>query len=144
MNNYYDNIKELIIEDELYSKVKDYSKERHRVSTYYKIGKILNEAGGKYGDKIIEEYSNKLVLEVGKKYNRSTLFRMKQFYKIFSNQKVAPLVRQLNWSQCLLLIPLKDIDKIIYYIEQVSLRNLSKRQLEEIIKLDERRQSIHY
>ena len=78
MNNYYDNIKELIIEDELYFKVKDYSKERHRVSTYYKIGKILNVAGGKHGDKIIEEYSNKLVLEVGKKYNRRTLYRMKK------------------------------------------------------------------
>ena len=28
----------------------------------------------------------KLVIEVGKKYNRRTLFRMKQFYNIFSNE----------------------------------------------------------
>ena len=28
---------------------------------------MLNEAGGKYGDKIIDEFSKKLVIEVGKK-----------------------------------------------------------------------------
>ena len=75
--NYYNEIKNKLIENEAYSKVKDYSKERHRVITYYEIGKMLTEAGGKYGDNVIGEYSKKLVVEVGKKYNRSTLFRMK-------------------------------------------------------------------
>ena len=78
--NYYDEIKNKIIDNEVYGKVKDYSKERHKVITYFEIGKLLNEVGGKYGDNIIDEYSKKLVLEVGKKYNRRTLFRMKQFY----------------------------------------------------------------
>ena len=59
---------------------------------------------------------------------------MKKFYNIFSNEKVAPLVPQLSWSHCLLLLPIKDINKINYYINQVFNRNLSKRQLEEIIK----------
>ena len=77
--NYYDEIKNKIIDNEIYAKVKDYSKERHRVITYYEIGRLLNEAGGKYGDNVIDEYSKKLVIEVGKKYNRRTLFRMKQF-----------------------------------------------------------------
>lgn len=47
---------------------------------------------------IIKEYSKKLVLEVGKKYNRRTLFRMKQFYSIFSDEKVSQLATQLSWS----------------------------------------------
>ncbi len=47
--------------------MKDYSKERNKVITYFEIGKLLNEAGGKYGDKIIEEYANKLMVKVGKK-----------------------------------------------------------------------------
>ena len=132
--NYYNEIKNKLIDNEIYSKVKDYSKERHKVITYFEIGKLLNEAGGKYGDKIIEEYSKKLVMEVGKKYNRSTLFRMKQFYNVFSNEKVAPLVQQLSWSHCLILLPIKSIDEINYYIRQVSNRNLSKRQLEVIVK----------
>ena len=132
--NYYDEIKNKIIDNEVYRKVKDYSKERNTVITYFEIGKLLNEAGGKYGDNIIDEYSKKLVIEVGKKYTRSTLFRMRQLYLVFSNEKVAPLLQQLCWSQCLILIPLKDIDKIYYYANEIKNRLLSKRQLEEIIK----------
>jgi len=37
----------------------------------------MNEAGGKYGENIIDEYSKKLVLEVGKKYNLRTLRSMR-------------------------------------------------------------------
>ena len=135
--NYYTEIKNKLIDNEIYAKVKDYSKERHRVITYFEIGKLLNEAGNKYGENIIGEYSKKLVLEVGKKYDKSTLFRIRKFYLIFSNQKVAPLVQQLSWSHYLLLLPLKDTNKINYYVDQVIQRNLSKRQLEEIIRNNE-------
>ena len=62
---------------------------------------------------------------------------MKQFYNVFSNEKVAPLVQQLSWSHCLILLPIKNINEINYYINQVSKRNLSKRQLEEIVKNNE-------
>ena len=96
--NYYNEIKNKIIDNEVYSKVKDYSKERHKVITYFEIGELLTEAGGKYGDKIIDEYSKKLVMEIGKKYNRRTLFRMKQLYNVFSNEKVSTLWTQLTWS----------------------------------------------
>ena len=75
--NYYNEIKNKLIDNEIYSKVKDYSKERHKVITYFEIGRLLTQAGGKYGDNVIDEYSQKLVVEVGKKYNRRTLFRMK-------------------------------------------------------------------
>ena len=135
--NYYNEIKNKLIDNEVYSRVKDYSKERHKVITYFEIGKLLNEAGGKYGDNIIDEYSKKLVVEVGKKYNRRTLFRMKQFYNIFNDEKVSPVVTQLTWTHYLILLPIKDNDAIYYYIKQVSKRNLSKRQLEEIIKSKE-------
>ena len=94
--NYYNEIKNKIIDNEIYEKVKDYSKERHIVITYFEIGRLLNEAGGKYGDNIIDEYSKKLVLEVGKKYNRRTLYRMKQFYITFSNEKVSTLSTHLT------------------------------------------------
>ncbi len=107
-----EEIKNKITDNEIYCKVKDYSKERNTVNTYFEIGRLLTEAGGKYGDNIIDEYSKRLVEEVGKKYNRRTLFRMKQFYKVFSDEKVSPLVTQLNWTQCLMLISLKSCEKI--------------------------------
>ena len=114
--NYYNEIKNKLIDNEIYQKVKDYSKERNKVITYFEIGKLLNEARGKYGDKIIDEYSKKLMIEVGKKYNKRTLFRMKQFYNVFSNEKVSTMLTQLTWSHYLLLLSIRDYNKIIYYI----------------------------
>ena len=52
--NYYNEIKNKIIDNEVYSKVKDYSKEKPKDITYFEIGKLLTEAGGKYGDNIID------------------------------------------------------------------------------------------
>ena len=135
--NYYEEIKNKIIDNEIYSKVKDYSKERNTVNTYFEIGRLLTEAGGKYGDNIIEEYSKKLVIEVGKKYNRRTLFRMKQFYKVFSNEKVSPLGTQLSWSNCRMLLSIKDYNEINYYINICTKYNLTQRQLAEKIKSEE-------
>ena len=136
-DKYYENIKKCLINNEIYKKVKDYSKERNTVITYYEIGRLLNEAGGKYGDNIIDEYSKRLVLEVGKKYNRRTLFRMKKFYNVFSNKKVSTLLTQLSWSHYLLLISLNNYDEIIYYINVAKNNNLSQRELQEKIKNNE-------
>ena len=59
--NYYNKIKNKLIEDEIYSRVKDYSKEKHTLLTYYEVGKLLLEAGKKYGDDIIGNYSKKTI-----------------------------------------------------------------------------------
>ena len=134
--NYYKIIKNKLIDNEIYSKIKDYSKERHKVITYFEIGRLLTEAGGKYGDNVIDEYSQKLVVEVGKKYNRRTLFRMKQLYNIFSNEKVSTLWTQLTWSHLRLLLNL-EIDSINYYIQVVINKCLSVRELEFKIKSKE-------
>jgi len=134
--NYYNEIKNKLIDNEVYSRVKDYSKERHKVITYFEIGKLLNEAGGKYGDNIIDEYSKKLVIEVGKKYNRRTLFRMKQFYNVFSNEKVSTLWTQLTWSHIRLLFGL-DYNAINYYIQVTINKQISVRKLEDKLKYKE-------
>ena len=135
--NYYNEIKNKLIDDEVYSKVKDYSKERHKVITYFEIGKLLNEAGGRYGDNIIDEYSKKLVVEVGKKYNRRTLFRMKQFYNMFKDEKVSQLATQLSWSHYVELLSLKNIDEIRYYINICREQNIGRDLLREKIHNNE-------
>jgi len=134
---YYNEIKNKLIDNEIYEKVKDYSKERNRVKTYFEIGKLLNEAGSKYGESIIENYSKKLMLEVGKKYNKRTLFRMRQFYRIFCDEKVSAVLTQLTWSHCLELIVLKDSNEINYYIHITIKNNYNYRQLHEKIKSKE-------
>ena len=132
--NYYNEIKNKLIDNEVYSKIKDYSKERYKVITYFEIGRLLTEAGGRYGDNIIDEYSKKLVVEVGKKYNRRTLFRMKQFYNMFSDKKVSPLATQLTWNHYTELLSIKDSNKLSYYINAAKNNSLSKRELRQKIK----------
>ena len=135
--NYYNEIKNKLIDNEVYSRVKDYSKERHKVITYFEIGKLLTEAGGKYGDNIIDEYSKKLIVEVGKKYNRRTLFRMKQFYNMFSDEKVSQLATQLSWSHYVELLPLKNMDEIKYYINICKEQQIGRDLLREKIHNNE-------
>ena len=135
MDKYYKEIKDKLIDEEVYSKAKDYSKERHKVVAYYETGKLLLEAGSKYGDSIIENYSKKLVNEVGKKYSARTLRRMRQFYEIFSNfENWSPSGTNLNWSHYRELLPLKEHDKIRYYIKVCLENSLSKTKLHERIK----------
>ena len=135
--DYYEEIKNKIIDNETYERVKDYSKERHRVITYYEIGKLLNEAGGKYGANIIKQYSKKLVIEVGTKYNERTLRRMRQLYLLFKKQKWSPLATKLSWSHYSEVLSIKDEDKLMYYINACISKNLSKMELREKIKSKE-------
>ena len=132
--NYYNEIKEKLIKSEIYDKAKDYSKDRHKVSVYFETGKLLSEAGKEYGKNIIKQYSKNLMLEVGKKYNERTLYGMRKFYEVFSNEKLNPLGSKLSWSHYRELITIKNIDEIIYYIFICEKYNLSKRQLQERIK----------
>ena len=83
--NYYKEIKNELINNEVYKRVKDYSKNRNELSTYYNVGKLLIEAQGgedkaKYGNALIKEYSEKLTNEIGRGYTFSALSRMRQFY----------------------------------------------------------------
>ena len=135
--NYYNAIKEKLIKSEIYDSAKDYSKDRHKVSVYFEIGKLLSEAGKEYGKNIIKQYSEKLMLEVGKKYKVSNLYKMRKFYEIFSDEKLYPLGTKLCWSHYRELLTIKNIDEIIYYIHICEECNLSRRQLQERIKSHE-------
>ena len=133
-NNYYNDIKELILKSEIYDRVKDYAKDRNKVKVYYEIGKLLNEAGKEYGKNIIKQYSEKLVLEVGKKYNERNLRYMRYFYEIFSNIKWNPLGSKLAWSHYRELLGIKDTNEIMYYIGICEKNHLSRRELHDRIK----------
>ena len=131
---YYNKIKNELINNEVYKKVKDHSKNRYEIQKYYNVGKLLFDAGNNYGEGIIKEYSIKLTRDLGKKYSVRYLFDIRKLY-LFS--KVHPLDAQLTMSHYRLLFPLNDDNEIEYYINQVIKRNLSKRELEAIIKDNE-------
>lgn len=84
--NYYNEIKEKLIKSEIYDRVKEYSKDRNKVSVYYETGKLLSKAGKEYGQNIIKHYSERLMIEGGKKYNERTIYGMRKFYEVFSDE----------------------------------------------------------
>ena len=137
MFNYYDEIKEKLLKNEIYAKVKDYSKERNKVLTYYEVGKFLSDAGKEYGNDIIGQYADKLAIEVGKKNNRRTLYNMRKFYEIFNSEKLNTLCSILTWSHYRELITLKNVDEINYYIKICVQRNLNVRSLKNTIQSNE-------
>lgn len=135
--NYYDQIKNIIIDAETFDKIKDYSKNRNRVESYYEIGKLLSEAGSVYGENIIGKYAEKLVNEVGSKYNERTLRRIRQFYKLNIYLNWSQPATNLSWSHYIELLPLKDINAVKYYIDLCIKNNLSRNELRSKIKSKE-------
>ena len=132
--DYYSSIKELLINNEITKKAKDYSKNRSDINARYNVGKLLYEAGKHYGEGIIRDYSKRLIFEVDKQYNERTLRRIRQLYILFDNQKWSPLATKLSYSHYVELLPFKDINKIKYYIYVCEKYNLSRNELRERIK----------
>ena len=130
--NYYKEIKNELINNEITKRVKDYSKNKSDLTTYYNVGKLLSEAGKHYGEGVIKEYSKKLTKEIGKGYGLSNLKRMRKFYWLI--EKGAPMAHQLTWSHYIELLPIKDFNAIKHYINMCIVQNLSKRDLRTRIK----------
>ena len=135
--NYYNEIKNELLNNEITKKVKNYSINRSDLTTYYNVGKLLKEAGKRYGEGIIREYSKKLKDDIGKKYTKSSLYNMLNFYEFTKNIKFQTLSGKLTWSHYCELLSINSIDKINYYIKTSEEQNLSVRELRERIKNNE-------
>ena len=117
--DYYNEIKLELINNETYKRVKDYSKNRSDLMTYYNVGKLLIEAQGgedraKYGDGLIKQYSERLTLELGKGYTVTNLKYMRQFYVFL--KKGHTLCDALTWSHYRQLLYIENSGEINYYI----------------------------
>ena len=132
--NYYNEIKTEILNNEITKKVKDYSKNKSDLTTYYNVGKLLSEAGKHYGEGIIKEYSEKLENDINLKYTERTLRRIRQFYLFCVVSKWSTLSTKLTWSHFCELFKINNTNEIKYYITICEQNNLSVRQLRERIK----------
>lgn len=132
--NYYNEIRECLLNNEVNKKVKNYVVNKSDLNTYYKVGKMLSEAGKCYGKGIIKKYALRLTRELGKGYTTTNLKYFRQFY-IFA--KGHTLCDKLNWSHYRTLLSLNDNNEINYYVDITISNNLSVRQLRERIKAKE-------
>jgi len=133
--HYYEEIKQELINNEITKKVKDYSKNKSDLTTYYNVGKLLGDAGKHYGDGIIKKYSKKLTEELGKGYSTTRLKYIRRFYEV--SLKSPSVTDLLSYTHYCEIIWLTDINKINYYIKISIEQNLSVRELRQKIKNNE-------
>ena len=133
--NYYNELKKELIKKEISKKARDYANNRNDLNTYYRVGKILSEAGKHYGEGIIKEYSVKLTRELGKGYTFTALTRMRKFFLL--QEKLATVSQQLTYGHYVEVLPLNNIDEIKYYLMVSEQQNLSIRELRKKIKSKE-------
>ena len=143
--NYYDEIKNILVDNAIGRKVREYKSNQKDVESYYNVGKLLVEAQGgeeraKYGDGLIKEYSKRLTSELGKGYSVRSLTNMRTFY-IFI-QKWQPLAAKfkyvnVTWSNICEILYLKDINEIEYYLDSANKLCLTKRELKTKIRSNE-------
>lgn len=132
--NYFDEIKSIIEEKEVNEKVRYIESNKETVKTYFEIGRLLIEAQGgekraKYGDKLIKEWSKKLVEQYGKGYSQKNLKRMRKFYSYFKDKKRSTLLTQLSWSHWNYVLSFDNENERNYYINRCIENNLSVRGL---------------
>ena len=137
MTNYYSEIKNELINNEINRTIKNYSINRSDLNSYYNVGKMLSEADKHYGEGIIKEYSKKLKIDLNKNYSVRLLYRMLKYYNFVSKEKVPTLSAKLSWSHYDEILRFDDISKITYYIKISEEHNLSIRQLRNRIKSNE-------
>ena len=132
--NYYNEIKNELINNEINRKIKNYSINRSDLNAYYNVGKMLSEAGKHYGEGIIKEYSKRLTSDLGKGYTETNLKYFRQFYLFLKSHT---LCDELSWSHYRTLLTISDEKEINYYILICKQQNLSVRKLQEKIKSNE-------
>jgi predicted nuclease of restriction endonuclease-like (RecB) superfamily len=141
--DYYLEIKNELIENEITKKAKDYSKNKSDLMHYYNVGKLIVDAHGgeqntTYGNSLIKEYSKMLTIELGKGYSWRNLYNMRTYYLLLSrNTKLQALPAILSWSHIVELLPIHDVNEITYYIGIVEKQNISYRKLHDRIKSKE-------
>ena len=135
--NYYEQVENLIKNNEINKKVRALQDNSETLLTYWNVGKLIVEAQGgkkraKYGDSLIKEWGNKLSEKYGKKYDTSYLSKMRLFYLTFPI--LESLIPKLSWTHYMLILPIKNENERNYYINRVILDNLSVRDLRREIK----------
>ena len=112
---------------------------RELINMYWDIGEYVSRrvSDGGWGKSIVKEFSDFIQSRyVGiKGFSPQNIWRMKQFYETYSgNEKLSPLVRELSWTNNVLIIMAAKTDEEREFYLVLSVKhNYSKRELERQI-----------
>ena len=112
---------------------------RELITMYWEIGRYVSEKSrtGGWGKSVVSDFSNFVKsYYVGiKGFSPQNIWRMKQFYETYSeNEKLSPLVREISWTNNLvIMMAAKTDEEREFYLLLSSKNNYSKRELERQI-----------
>ena len=143
--NYYNEIKNILVDNAIGRKVREYKSNQKDLESYYNVGKLLVEAQGgeeraKYGNGLIKEYSKRLTSELGKGYSIQNLKNMRRFYLVVEKrQSLIVQFKSLNisWTFIIKLLKLNDVNELLYYINCINKMILTTRELDLKLKSKE-------
>ena len=109
------------------------------IEMYWQIGKYISEkaANDGWGKSVVQDFSNflKQTYPSASGFSSQNIWRMKQFYETYKdNEKLSPLVREITWSNNLLIMSgCKTDESKEFYIRLCIANGYGKRELERQI-----------
>ena len=110
------------------------------IELYWQVGAYISRKleQAEWGDAVVSQLADHLAqTQPGLRgFTRSNLFRMRQFYEVYrTEEKVAPLVRQLSWTHNLIIFSQsKRPEEREFYLRMAVQEKWSKRELERQFK----------
>ena len=112
---------------------------REMITMYWEIGRIVSEkaASDGWGKSTVSSLAAFLQSKIpgSSGFSDKNIWRMKQFYETYKdNQKLSPLVREISWTNNLLIMTACKTDEVKeFYIRACIENRYSKRELERQI-----------
>ncbi len=109
------------------------------IEMYWQIGKYISEKADKdgWGKRVVQEFANMLKREYPSAggFSAQNIWRMKQFYETYrDNEKLSPLVREITWTNNLLIMSgCKTDEAKEFYLRLCIANGYGKRELERQI-----------
>ena len=109
------------------------------IEMYWQIGKYISEkaANDGWGKSVVQDFSNflKQTYPSASGFSSQNIWRMKQFYETYKdNEKLSPLVREITWSNNLLIMSGCKTDEAKEFYMRLCIANgYGKRELERQI-----------
>ncbi len=109
------------------------------IEMYWQIGKYVSEktANSDWGKSVVQDFANYLknAYPSASGFSAQNIWRMKQFYETYcGNEKLSPLVREITWSNNLLIMSGCKTDEAKEFYMRLCISNgYAKRDLERQI-----------
>ncbi len=109
------------------------------IEMYWQIGKYISEKATNdgWGKSVVQDFSNflKQTYPNASGFSAQNIWRMKQFYETYQgNEKLSPLVREITWSNNLLIMSgCKTDESKEFYMRLCIANGYGKRELERQI-----------